>query len=180
MSTPEFSRRIKLDEVGMTPKMFRVEADPAELAALAERFGLAALEHLSAEISLSREAAGVRARGRTTAALNQICVVSGQPVPASVDEPLDVLFAFAATDGAEEELELDAADCDVLPLEGEGVDLGELAAETMSLALDPYPRLSDDALADYRKLLMSEEEAARQAEAAQANRNPFAVLKKRD
>lgn len=180
MSAPEFSHRIKLDEVGMTPRVYRIAAEPAELAALAERFGLAELERLSAEISLSREAAGVRARGRVSAALSQICVVSGQPVPASVDEPLDVLFAFTSPDASEEELELDAADCDVLPLEGEGVDLGELAAETMSLALDPYPRLSDDALADYRKLLMSEEEAARQAEAAQASRNPFAVLKKRD
>jgi hypothetical protein len=45
--------------------------------------------------------------------------------------------AYAGT--PDEEFELSAEDCDTLPLEGR-IDLGELAAETLALALDPYPR----------------------------------------
>src|SRR3546814_19856283 len=44
---------------------------------------------------------------------------------------------------AEEEVEIDSADCDILPLEGDRADLGEAAVQTLSLALDPFPRHPD-------------------------------------
>jgi hypothetical protein len=53
----------------------------------------------------------------------------------------------------------------VIPLEGEKIDIGEAVAQSLSLALDPYPRVAD---ADARlKALgvMSEEDAG-----------PFAAL----
>lgn len=179
MNGPEFSRRIRLDEIGPAPRSHHISAEANERALLAERFDLLALDDLSGDIALSREAAGVRARGRVHAAVSQMCVVSGQPVPVRIDEPVDVLFSFSAASGdADEELELSSADCDVMPLEGDAVDLGELAAETMSLALDPYPRLSDADLAEYRRLLASEEDAKAASKADEAARNPFSALKK--
>ncbi len=179
MTMPEFSRRIRLDEIGTTPRRHDVAAEPAERALLAERFGLKSLDRLAAQISVSREAAGIRARGEVEATLSQVCVVSGQPIPVSMKEPLDVLFSVAASSsGADEELELSSADCDVVPLDGEFVDIGECAAETMSLALDPYPRLSDEELAEYRRVLKSEEEAEAEAKAGKTAANPFSVLKK--
>lgn len=175
----EFSRPVRLDEIGASPHSHAIAAEADELARLAERFALAALHELHAEIALSREAAGIRARGRVTARVDQSCVVSGEAVPARIDEAVDVLFTrSAASDEPDEEMELSASDCDMIPLEGEAVDIGELAAETMSLALAPYPRLSDEALAEHRRLLTSEEDAATQADDKKAS-NPFSVLKKK-
>ena len=83
------------------------------------------------------------------------------------------------TAAADEEIELGADDCDILPLDGDAVDLGELAAETLSLGLNPYPRLTDDQLAEYRKLLMSEEEAAAAEKSEKVAGSPFAALKRK-
>ena len=44
---------------------------------------------------------------------------------------------------AQEEIELDADDCDTIGYDGAAVDLGEAAAETLYLALDPFPRAPD-------------------------------------
>src|SRR3546814_15346453 len=91
----------------------------------------------------------------------------------------DTLFPYTTLfRSSEDEVELGEEDCDVLPMDGDSVDIGELAAETVSLVLDPYPRLPDDALAEYRRLLTSEEEAQAAADAEKKANNPFAVLKK--
>ena len=68
-------------------------------------------------------------------------------------------------------------DLDVLPLDGELIDLGEVAADTLGLALDPFPHASETELAEARARLMNEEEAARLAAEDSASRNPFRVLK---
>jgi len=178
MIAPEFSRRIRLDEIGVAPQNHRIEATPQERAALAARFALSRIDMLEAEIALSREALGIRARGHVRAAVNQICVVSTQDVPARIDEPIDVVYTrHQGGDAADEEVELSEAECDQLPLTEEAVDIGELAAETMSLALDPYPRLPDDQLAEYRAHLLTEQQAQALSEEEEATRNPFAALK---
>lgn len=179
MTQSEFSRRVKLDEISAVPRRHNIVADETERGRLAERFALAGLNSLEADIDLSREAAGVRARGRVRGAAVQECVVSGQPVPAQVDEAVDILFTSQQQDAADEEIELGEDDCDILPLDGDAVDLGELAAETLSLGLNPYPRLTDDQLAEYRKLLMSEEEAAAAEKSEKAAGKPFAALKRK-
>src|SRR3546814_7841635 len=94
-------------------------ADVAERRLLAERFALPAIGRLEAEIDVSREAAGVRAKGRVRAAVTQECVVSGQPVAAKVDEPFEVLFAIhsLSSGASEDEVELGEEDCDVLPID---------------------------------------------------------------
>jgi uncharacterized metal-binding protein YceD (DUF177 family) len=178
MTAPEFSRVVRLSEVGSTFRTEHIEARPAERAALVERFGLATLDRLQADLSVRREAAGIRVQGRVQAEAAQVCVVSGEPVPTSIDEPVDLLFStHAPASRPDEEVELSETDLDILPLEGEAIDLGEAAAQSFGLALDPYPRAADDALAAARKRLLTEEEAEAQAAADKAARNPFRVLK---
>jgi uncharacterized metal-binding protein YceD (DUF177 family) len=46
----------------------------------------------------------------------------------------------AEEDAGQDEVELGDSDIDVIPYEGGTIDLGEVAAETMALALDPFPR----------------------------------------
>lgn len=176
MMIVELARPVALHDLGTRSTHHSVTAKPAELVALATRFSLARLDALTAEFDVRRDAAGVRVTGTVTGKAVQICVVSGADVPAMINEAVDLLFTPLAAPEAEE-IELSAPDLDVLPLEGESVDLGEIAAETLGLALDPFPHSSDSALAYARGKLVAEEEALRLAAQDAADRNPFRVLK---
>lgn len=178
MSEPEFSRVVRTHEVGATAKPQHIEATEAERAALARRFGLLSLDSLAADLTVRREAAGVRVTGRVAGKAEQACVISGEPVAAAVDEPVDLLFAEAETGEPDEEVELSESDCDVIPYDGQTVDLGEAVAQSFSLALDPYPHASEEALAEARRRLTSEAEVEAQAAADKAAANPFSVLKR--
>jgi uncharacterized metal-binding protein YceD (DUF177 family) len=138
--TPEWSRPIDPETVSETPRRLEIGADEQERSRLAGRFRLQGIERLSAEVLLTRRAGVIHADGRVCAAVVQSCVVTGDPVPADIDAPFHVRFVPDAYAGSpDEEVELSAQDCDTLPLDG-AVDLGELAAETLALALDPFPR----------------------------------------
>ena len=172
----EFSRMLTLDEIGAGIER-RIEANPEERAALAARFELRALDRLEAVLTATPAPGGVRVTGRVQAAAVQACVTSGEDVRAAIDEPVELLFLHDM-DGRGDEVELHAADCDVLPIEGRAIDIGEAAAQTFGLALDPYPRADAAALAAVRQRLISEEEAAAREAAEKAAGNPFAALKR--
>jgi uncharacterized metal-binding protein YceD (DUF177 family) len=157
--TPEFHRPERADAIGDRPREVAVAADAAERAALARRFGLVAVEALTATFVLRREAGGIVADGRVAAAVTQACSVTGDPIAARVDEPVALLFTEAAAAEAGEEVELSADALDALPIEGGMLDLGEAAAETMALALDPFPRGPGAAAALRDAGVLSEEEA---------------------
>jgi uncharacterized metal-binding protein YceD (DUF177 family) len=157
--TPEFSRIERVDTIGERARDILIEATEAERAALAERFGLIAVDALSAKLTLRREAAGITARGRVRATVRQGCVVTGEPVEARIDEPLALRFVVEAGDAAEEEIELGSGDLDTIAIEGGAIDLGEAVAETMALALDPFPRAPAAAKALRDAGVLSEKEA---------------------
>lgn len=165
---PEFSRPQRIDTIGEREQAVTIEADSTERAALAERFGLVAVDQLSAALTLRREAAGIVVRGRVRGRVLQACVVTGTPIETEIDEPLALRFVEGGPDQVEE-VELDADDLDVIQLEGGALDLGEAAAETMALALDPFPR-APGAEAVLRAAGVLSEEEARPG-------NAFAVLK---
>ncbi|MCI4590849.1 DUF177 domain-containing protein [Sphingobium sp. BYY-5] len=141
MTTPEFSRPVKVDQIKRLTGETHIEADVAERAALAQRFGLSVLDRLDADYSLTEENGAIMARGRVRAALAQPCVATGVPVPEVIDSDFVLRFIMegdAVPEG--EELELDAEDCDTIGYDGQVVDMGEAVAETMALAMTPYPR----------------------------------------
>lgn len=149
MTTPEFSRTVRLDTLGSAPRTLSIEAKPAERAALAKRFGLVALDRLTAEIALTRKGDEVTATGTLRADATQSCAASGEPVPESVEEAFTILFRSLPQGGTpEEEIELAAGELDVVFYDSAMVDVGEGAAETLALALNPYPRspAADEAL----------------------------------
>lgn len=159
--TPEFSRRYTLDSIGGAPRTVEIEADDVERVALARRFDLIALDALRAKATVTAIAGGVEARGIVKASVIQACVVSGDPVSATIDEPFALRFiADLPVDAADEEegMELSDADCDVVPLEDGSIDLGEAAAQTLSLALDPFPRSpAKQAREDERKWVVGDD-----------------------
>lgn len=170
MIAPELSRLVKASEIGAVARAIPIETTPDERAAVATRFGLLALDSLTAETNVRQDAAGVRVSGRVLATATQACALSGEPVPARIDTPLDLLFVPDDAPEPEEEIELTAEACDVLPFDGQAVDLGEAVAQTLGLALDPYPRADETSIGEVRGLILTEEEAV-------AARSPFAALK---
>lgn len=137
--TPEWSRRERLDMIGADERMVEIEADERERAAVAERFGLLSIDRLTASFAIRREAAGILARGRVQAAVTQACSATGVPIATTVDEPVALRFVEPVAAG-EEEIELAGDALDTVETEGGAIDLGEAAAETMALALDPFVR----------------------------------------
>jgi hypothetical protein len=141
MTAPEFSRTVRADTLGPTPRTLRILAEPEERAALARRFGLAALERLKAEVHLHRANHDVIGEGRLEAEVVQSCVVTEAAVPASVGETFTIRFRPEPPEGtAEEEVELGEEELDVVFYDGALVDVGEAVAQTLALNLDPYPR----------------------------------------
>ena len=144
--TPEFSRRLALDTIGGAVRTVTITAEAEERDGVARRFDLVTLDRLTATADLRAEAAGLAVRGRLCATGAQSCVVTGEPVPFAIDEPFALRFVdSAAFDAAEGEVELDASACDLVAHDGAAVDLGEAVAQTLGLALDPFPRSADPA-----------------------------------
>lgn len=135
----EFSRPQRLDTIGAGELKVHVAADAAEMAALAVRFGLVSVERLEADYVLHRDVGGVIATGHVSAAATQACVATGGPVAARIEEEFALRFRGDGDD-APEEIELDEDALDTIFFEGGTIDLGEAAAETFALALDPFPR----------------------------------------
>jgi uncharacterized metal-binding protein YceD (DUF177 family) len=165
---PEFSRVVRMNELGDGRRERTIEANEAERVALARRFGLRDLSHLDASLQLIPEAAGCLVQGSLKAKLVQACVATDEDVPATVEVPVAIRYLRGFDEEAEshEEFELSEDDCDTLPLEDERIDIGESVAQTLALNLNPYPRVAD---ADERLRalgVLTEEEAG-----------PFAALK---
>ncbi len=157
---PEFSRTVRVDTLAGQPRSLSIGASKEERAALSERFGLVAIERLSAEAELRRSGNEVRASGTLSAAVVQSCVATGEPVPAEVQEDFSIVFRPHPEVAAEDEIELSQGELDVVFYDGASVDLGEAVAETLSLSLEPYPRSTDADAALREAGVVSEEDAA--------------------
>ena len=162
-----FAHHLRLDQIRDGERV-DLTADDGELKAVAKRLGLALIDRLEAHVTLSKTGDVVRAEGRLVAALEQSCVVTGDPIAAHVDEPFALLFTPEPPAGSpDEELELGEADCDVVFYDEAAIDLGGAIADTLALSLDPYPRSAGAHAALKEAGVLSEEQAS-----------PFAVLAK--
>ncbi|WP_374283169.1 DUF177 domain-containing protein [Novosphingobium sp.] len=131
----EFSRIYDIRHLPTAP--LELTATAEECAALAKRFALVAVKSLHAAIRLDGAGARISAKGRLTAEVVQSCAVSGDDLPARIDEPVDLRFVPAA-DSHAEEVELAAEELDEIEYSGGQFDLGEALAQTMALAIDPF------------------------------------------
>ena len=89
-----FSRMVRVDALPRDGQTVAIEANAAEREDLAAVFKLPSIEALTATLAVKRSAhGGVRVIGTVHGQLTQICVVSLEPFPATIDEPVDVQFA---------------------------------------------------------------------------------------
>lgn len=146
----EFSRIVKLTALNREPETYSAKATPAECEALARRFDLLTLKGLAFEAEVRKWRNGVRATGRITADVVQRCIVTLEPVPGQIEEEFDRGFlperdlVGDVKPGQEVEIEDDSELGDLPDILGDTLDMGEIAAETLSLALDPYPRAAGE------------------------------------
>jgi uncharacterized metal-binding protein YceD (DUF177 family) len=169
----EFSRCFSLDRLAAGDRNERIVANQAERAALAKRFGLEGIDHLAAELTLRREAAGgIRVWGHLSARVTQLCVISLEPFDAEIDERFDLRFVEPPLSAAGT-VEIDPLGEDPPePLTSGQLDLGEAVAQQLAVCLDPYPRKPGAVLAGE----VVEPEAKEQDKARRPKPNPFAAL----
>jgi uncharacterized metal-binding protein YceD (DUF177 family) len=160
----DFAHRLPLDRIRDGDRVDLV-ADPSECDAVAVRIGLMSLDRLEGHAALSRDGDKVRAVGRLKASLAQACVATGDPVQEHIDEPFDLLFVPVPGSGSDEEVELASDELDTIFHDGTGIELGTAIADSLALALDPYPRSAGADAVLKEAGVMSEEEAG-----------PFAAL----
>lgn len=175
--TPELSRPISWALIRHRApgdgRRERIEASPAECAALARRFGIPGVNAFSAEVELRAGPGGIAlVEGRLKAEVVQTCIVSLKPIEQRIDEPVRLRFLPEGEEPSDDG-ELDTPD--EIPTEGGVIELGEALAESLALALDPYPR--DPAAEIPAEFRLEEEEEAAPAEPEPPKRpNPFAAL----
>ena len=163
---PEYSLVVTLADAAQGREI-SVEADADARARIARRLRLAALDRFAVIAQIRTVAGGIAAQGEVRADLVQPCAATDLPVPATLAEPFDLRFLrdIDAPASEDDEIEISSDDLDLLPLDGDRIDLGEAAVQTLSLALDPVPRHPDADRILAEKGVLSEEQAG-----------PFAAL----
>lgn len=140
---PEFSRTTPLSEIGLKPVNHNLVASSEERAGLARRFGLTALDSLTAKVALSSDDIGIIVTGSLAADVVQVCVVSGKPVAAHIAESFAIRFSPEPIFEPDSDIELEVEETDSMFHDGRVIDLGEAVAQTLALAINPFPRSAD-------------------------------------
>lgn len=166
----EFSRPLRVEQIPANGMEMDLSAKPVERTALARRFQLQTLDSLTATVRLRSVAGGtlVRLSGSLTAKVVQTCVISLEPVPQDVAATFTMSFSADTPDtvpGTELELSVDDEDPPD-PIIGGAIDVGEVVAEQLALALDPFPRKAGIAF----------QEAVETVPEPEKRPSPFAVL----
>ncbi len=140
-AAPEFSRTVSVESVEDGDVVIDIAADADERAALARRFGLLALDSLTARVDLTPVEAGmVRIHGVLAADVTQACVITLEPVTSRVEALFERLYGAAAGEEAGGLVTNADTEDPPEPFTDGAVDVGEAIAEQLALELDPFPR----------------------------------------
>ena len=123
-------------------------ATPDELVAIAQALDLIACSGLVATYTITPTGGDhYRLAGRLEASLQQACVVTLEPLPATIEETFDVAFR------PEADMPPPASGSVVLddepepePIVAGQIDVGRIVFECLAGAIDPFPRKADATL----------------------------------
>jgi len=142
----EFSRTIVIDPWPRDGLAIELQAEAAERAALAGRFGLLEVTSLAGHGRLERSPDGreICLRARLEAEVVQSCVLSLEPLPTSIREWVERRYWIGPGAPPAPDPEMIDPDAEEIePLTTPTIDLGEVLAEELALALEPYPRAAE-------------------------------------
>ncbi|WP_417449020.1 YceD family protein [Kordiimonas sp.] len=167
---------LAVSEVDREGRRYRLRASEEECKALAGRFDLVDFSRLEADVEVKDKGAeaGIEIAGTLEAVLTQRCIVTLDPVAESIktDFTLMLVEPEMADRMDEEEVYLDPDAPEYDALEGDNIPLGEIIAQTVSINMDPYPRVEGAELSVDNKKDIS-------VNAPEMKRpNPFAALEK--
>jgi uncharacterized metal-binding protein YceD (DUF177 family) len=158
----EFPHQIPAAKIGREPFKTSFEASPRQLEFLAKRYGVTSVDSLTGHATLIRETDGmtIAATGHFKAEVTQACVTTLEPVKDTIEEDFEAWFldesqaksfkkakklkADAETDDPfnveeDEETMMVSERDEPEPVVNGQVDVGELVAQYVSLAINPYP-----------------------------------------
>ena len=172
----EIERVVDLDRMGPGGAALEIAPSEGERAALAKRFGFLGLPVFSARVTVDRRPGGhVVVEGRLRGRIVQACVLTLDPVTQDLDDAFRIVFKQDMADDLDPEsgeavlnAQADAPE----PLAGNVLDVGEIVAEQLSLAADPYPRRPGAKLED---VLPKPRQGGRKGQ-PENRRHPFAGL----
>lgn len=140
----EIERVVDVDRMGPSGTALEISASDSERAALAKRFGFLGLPVFSARVTVDRRPGDlVVVEGRLRGKIVQACILTLDPVTQDLDDTFRIVFKQGLTEEKDPESgeslvnpQGDAPE----PLLENLLDVGEIVAEQLSLAADPYPR----------------------------------------
>jgi uncharacterized metal-binding protein YceD (DUF177 family) len=140
---PELSRPLPVDKISAGGVEETIVADDKERRRLAARFVLLELKGLEARLTVTPTRGGdmFAVKGRMEADVVQQCVVTLEPLPSKIDQAIDVLYV--GQELLRDQLgkpHLDVEEEETEAIVNGVIDLGELVAQNLGIALDPYPR----------------------------------------
>jgi len=148
------SYRFQVNRLPTNGAEITFEADAEQREELARAHDLESVQRFAVDVLVRGwKGDGVSVKGRVTADITQLCVVTLEPIRSTIDEEISSIFipetSKLARRNDEREIVLDP-DADDLPetFSGDSVDLGAMAEEFFALGVDPYPRKEGVALSD--------------------------------
>jgi uncharacterized metal-binding protein YceD (DUF177 family) len=172
----EIVRVVDLERLGAGGSALEIVASDSERQALAQRFGFLGLPAFSARVSVDRRPGGqVVVEGRLRGKVVQACILTLEPVTQELDDAFRIVFKQDLAEERDPETgeavlsaQIDAPE----PLQGNLLDIGEIVAEQLSLAADPYPRRPGVKLED----VLPKPRAGGRPARNEQRRHPFAGL----
>ncbi|MCQ8185671.1 YceD family protein [Parvularcula maris] len=133
------TRLVRLDEFGSEAYTASLVAGETELKAIAERLDIENAKAFAAELSITRRDTLIRIEGSIRGDLGRTCVVSLEPMRETIEEDFTAEYITEAGDEREGEFEadLDAPE----PLEGDTLNLWDVALEQLVLSMSAHPRI---------------------------------------
>src|SRR5258708_15897475 len=171
----EIERIADLARMGRGGTAVEIVSSEGERSALSRRVGFLGLPAFSARVTVDRRPGGqVVVEGRLRGKIVQACILTLDPVTQELDEAFRIVFKQDLAEDRDPEsgealvsAQVDAPE----PLPGNLLDIGEIVAEQLSLAADPYPRRPGVKLEDVMPKLRGPVRSARDQ-----RRHPFAGL----
>ena len=138
---PEFSRIVSLDLIDLANPFTEIQAKPDECTALARRFGLFRLDAFTATVAFEVSSpTRVIVTANYVAEVVQACVVTLEPVSTRIKDCFERRFVSGPVSRTDDVAVDPLADDPPEPWDGGAIDIGEVLAEQLGLAIDPYPR----------------------------------------
>ena len=140
---PQFSITSEINVDTLRPdadSSYRLSTVPGDLVALTERFGWVSVDYLTSELRIRKVAQDCwDVSGHVVGEIVQNCVVTGAPVSENIDFQIEERYVRSAEQTDQVEVGLDGTE----PIKNGAIDIGELAVQSLCLAVTAWPRVED-------------------------------------